>query len=93
MPLTRRWFLVMCGSPFFRPFVAALAAARPRHLLGLSEVEFTEITAAILLPGFRYEIVLHRGDKLGIGWYDDRGTPRAVLFIQRAGESRVQFVP
>jgi hypothetical protein len=67
--------------------------ARQRPLLGSSEVQFTRITATIVLPGLRYDVVLNPGDLCGMAWYDYQGARRAVLLIQRAGESMMHFVP
>ena len=93
MRFTRRCFLVVCGVPCFRHLFPALAAAAPRPLLGSSKVQFLRITAAIVLPGFSYDILLNAGDECGIGWYEYQGAPRAVLLIRRAGESMIQFLP
>jgi hypothetical protein len=62
-------------------------------LLGATGVQFIRITATIVLPGLRYDVVLKAGDECGLGWYDDQGLPRAVLLIRRAGESRIHFLP
>jgi len=90
--MTRRSFLLLFSAHYFLPHLGALPASAPRRLLGVTATEFRTVSTTIVLPGLSHRLVLSPGDKCGLGWYEDQGDRRAVLLIQRSGESMIHFV-